>query len=133
MESREYGQTAAPNSGSSPSPSGTELPELVVRISKDGQEAYLSAKNVPLGQKIPEDSVKQALAANGVVFGLLPEAIATFCASPTRETLCAHGTAPRDEETAKIEYLFRTDGTCAPGRRYRRLRQPRPCAERKKR
>ena len=117
MESREYGQTAAPNPGSSPSPSGTELPELVVRVSKDRQEAYLSAKNVPLGQKIPENSVKQALAANGVVFGLLPEAIATFCASPTRETLCAHGTAPRDEETAKIEYLFRTDGTCAPKQR----------------
>ena len=101
-------------------PAGQEnptSPELEVRVSKDNQEAFVSAKNVSPGQTVPEDAVKQALAAKGVVFGLLPDAIRSFCANPVQETLCAHGVTTQDEAEPEIRYLFQTEGTYAPQQR----------------
>ena len=112
MYSQQTSQPSAPSGQENATP-----PELEVRVSRDNQEAFVSAKNVSPGQTVSEDAVKQALAAKGVVFGFLPDAIRSFCANPVQETLCAHGIAAQDEADAEIRYLFQTEGTYAPQQR----------------
>jgi uncharacterized protein (DUF342 family) len=99
---------------SSDSATNSSQPQLFVRISPNRQEAFVWAKNVTLGQQIQEDDVKRALEENGVVFGILPDAVKRFCTNPTRETVCAHGIPAQDEGNGEIEYFFRTDECCTP-------------------
>jgi uncharacterized protein (DUF342 family) len=109
MSTLNNGQFSNPNAGTDSS-----KPQLFVRISENRQEAFVWAKNVTLGQQIQEEDVKRALEENGVVFGILPDAIKTFCANPTRETLCAHGIPAQNEGNGEIEYFFRTDECSTP-------------------
>lgn len=111
MSTLENGQLSDSNSGTTDS---TAQPQLSVRISEDRQQAFVWAKNVTLGQQIAEDDVNRILAENGVVFGILPEAVKSFCVNPSRETLCAHGVLAQDEKPGEIEYFFRTDECCIP-------------------
>lgn len=111
MGTLEDGQLSNSNPGMANIPA---QPQLSVRISENRQEAFVWAKNVTLGQQIPEEDVKRVLAENGVVFGILPEAVKSFCTNPSRETLCAHGIPAQNEGAGGIEYFFRTDECCVP-------------------
>ena len=98
--------------------SGSEKgPELTVRISKDRQEAFLSAKTTQPGQELTERAVTEYLAGQGVVFGLLDDAVHGFCTDQSHEILCARGSMPVDEKDGELQYLFRADVGKAPVKR----------------
>lgn len=93
---------------------GSKEPELSVRVSKDRHEAFVSVKDLQPEQKLTESAVTEFLKAQGIVYGLLPDAIRTFCVSHSHEIQCARGILPVDEEEAQLQFLFRTDDVGMP-------------------
>ncbi len=96
---------------------GRKEPELSVRVSKDGHEAFLSVNGAQPDEQLDEKAVTQYLAGQGVVYGLLPEAISGFCKNHAHEVVCARGILPIDDGEAAMQYLFRTDDGRAPVKR----------------
>ncbi|MEW6423984.1 MAG: FapA family protein [Bacillota bacterium] len=78
---------------------------LEVAIAGNKLAAYVSVSSFVT--KIDPEAVYQALAAAGVVYGLKPEAIASFSASPQEEPfLIAEGVPPQPGKDENVELLF---------------------------
>ncbi|AIS52502.1 hypothetical protein TKV_c13310 [Thermoanaerobacter kivui] len=90
--------------------------KIVVDISKDKQEAYLSLIEDPNGVIISKDSVMTEITKHNVIYGIKQDVIEHICQNPqnVKGLLIAQGKKPVNGENGKIIFEVDIQTTAAP-------------------